>query len=620
AAQEGQRRWTYNRSYLILSGAVVFLSLAPFLLIVMGAGFSAPGVDSLTEMIPAIDREPRVLDVVWMLSGSNAYTILEWSVVVIALVTALWAFAHFHVKRAMITPIICMAAFWSGFVTAFNVLAANGLGFEVASFRNFIPFTQALGQAFTALVLIVAASLVLIRRSGAEQEGFRATTVVGVSAIFGLLAYVLIYWTATAEVLPQTIFAEAVIKRPWDMPALLFFIIALTVIFPLLHFKERSHFSFALWLSAVPFIAAQVYAGFGSAMLFDEYFNASLLMKVMAFAVIFAGLVWDYSRASQEEALLNRQLSIRDRRIRMLVENAFEAIVIFDEDRNILSWNPQAEEIFGWSAREVMGKDVAEVVFSRERASAFRRSIERFVNGEEEEGLQRPREALACRRGDTEFPAEISMIWARDEEGEYLFAALIRDLTEQRNLQARMIQVDRLVAVGTLAAGVAHEINNPLSYVISNVDYGVETLDEVLPILWKLSRQTADGADLKDVYELLTDVHNALQAAEQGTERVRGIIEDMRVFARTSGEESHAVSVERALQVALRMTRNEVENRARLVVEGQDMPLVLGDEPRLTQVFVNLLINAAHAIPYDEESANEIRVRTRRSGERAIIE
>jgi signal transduction histidine kinase len=189
-------------------------------------------------------------------------------------------------------------------------------------------------------------------------------------------------------------------------------------------------------------------------------------------------------------------------------------------------------------------------------------------------------------------------------------AAIERELreasgrAEQRRLQTRMLLSDRLVAVGTLAAGVAHEINNPLAYVIGNIDFAIE----------RLTRLRNPGAS--EVIETLA----ALRQAQEGAERIRVTARDLMVFCHSDEAERTSVDLERVLDSAIRMAWNEIRHRAELVRVISSLPRVDGNENRLGQVFLNLLINAAQAIAVSPAGKHEIRITAECKNDRVIIE
>jgi nitrogen-specific signal transduction histidine kinase/ActR/RegA family two-component response regulator len=166
--------------------------------------------------------------------------------------------------------------------------------------------------------------------------------------------------------------------------------------------------------------------------------------------------------------------------------------------------------------------------------------------------------------------------------------------SERKKLQEERLLLDRLVSIGTLAAGVAHEINNPLAYIITNIEYALDTLrtDE------NATQLTPD----------LAEVLLALDHARQGSERIRVTTRDLKVFCHTDAPGPISVDVRRVLDSSITMAWNEIRHRARLVKVFAEVPRVDANENRLAQVFLNLLVNAAQAIAEGNAAGNEIRV------------
>jgi CheY-like chemotaxis protein len=171
---------------------------------------------------------------------------------------------------------------------------------------------------------------------------------------------------------------------------------------------------------------------------------------------------------------------------------------------------------------------------------------------------------------------------------------------------------DRMASVGTLAAGVAHEINNPLAAVMANLNYISESL--------KCTAGTVPVSERTDAW-LIEEIRNPLEDAREAAERVRLIVRDLKIFSRTPTDEPKAaVDLKATLESSLRMAWNEIRHRARLVTDYGKVPPVSGNEARLGQVFLNLIVNAAQALAEGHAEQNEIRVTTRLEGERVIVE
>jgi signal transduction histidine kinase len=179
----------------------------------------------------------------------------------------------------------------------------------------------------------------------------------------------------------------------------------------------------------------------------------------------------------------------------------------------------------------------------------------------------------------------------------------VQDVTERRALQDQLAAAERLATVGSLAAGVAHEINNPLSSVVTNLGFLAQELEALGPAL------PGERAD-----ELAAAAGDALE----GADRVRRIVRELMAFTRPGGA-GHSVDLEPVLDRLLEKAAAQLRHRARLVKDFAGVPPARGDAAHVDQVFLNLLLNAAHSIPAGHPEAHEIRVTTRLEGPRVAV-
>ena len=186
----------------------------------------------------------------------------------------------------------------------------------------------------------------------------------------------------------------------------------------------------------------------------------------------------------------------------------------------------------------------------------------------------------------------------------------------RRKEQAQLMVSDRMASVGTLAAGVAHEINNPLAAVIANLDYIAESLTHPVGSDAPAAGTTRGHAWLHE------EIKGPLDDAREAAQRVRFIVRDLKIFSRSPTDEPRGlVDVQAIMESSLRMAWNEIRHRARVVKHyGLKVPGVKGNEARLGQVFLNLLVNAAQALPEGRADHHEIRVTTRLDGDRVVVE
>ncbi len=231
---------------------------------------------------------------------------------------------------------------------------------------------------------------------------------------------------------------------------------------------------------------------------------------------------------------------------------------------------------------------VAVSAISRSGGRALAEAVRlRFTNAELARGLAELNSELEARVA--ERSAQLEAARAREREAERQLASAAR-----------------LAMLGTLAAGVAHEINNPLTYLKSNVSF----------VRQELGRLGADPAVQGALVEALAD-------AGEGVERVRAIVGHLMALSwiETPGE-AQPVDLHAAIDLCVDMVRPEIRPRALLHREYGEIPPVLGDRSRLVQVFLNLLRNAAQAIPEGDPARHEVRITTRLDpdGARVVVE
>ena len=273
-------------------------------------------------------------------------------------------------------------------------------------------------------------------------------------------------------------------------------------------------------------------------------------------------------------------------RFRQLIELAPDAVWINDGKRLCFA-NPTAARMLRYDSVEaLLATDPRNIVAPEEQASMRARTQEMFRTGKS----LPPRDYRTRRSDGTWVMTEVQSM-PIEWEGVPAILGFARDVTERKEMEARLAQSERLAALGTLLAGIAHEMNNPLSYTLLGIEQAVAQLETL-------------GAPAAEVAKL----REALDGAHHGATRVAAVIGQIRASSRPSdAADQGPVELRAVLEAALRVTHNEIHHRARLVTELGDVPTIRGCAQRLEQVFLNLLVNAVQALP-DGRADNEIRV------------
>ena len=212
-----------------------------------------------------------------------------------------------------------------------------------------------------------------------------------------------------------------------------------------------------------------------------------------------------------------------------------------------------------------------------------------------------PAEYRSRSRDGQELFVEISAI-PTQYQGKPAVLAFARDVTERKAIQARLVEADRLAALGVLSAGIAHEINNPLAYLLLNLEF----LSRELPAL---------PSNPGKLDALMVRVRDAFH----GAERVASIVRDLRTFARADEGVRGPVDVQAALESALNIAGSEIKQKATLIRDYEPVPPVDANPNRIEQVLLNLLLNAAQSLPGHEPLGHEVRAKLRSNGGQVSI-
>ncbi len=328
-----------------------------------------------------------------------------------------------------------------------------------------------------------------------------------------------------------------------------------------------------------------------------------LLVVILLMAAACVALTLALRRSAQEAASSEARAR-RAEEAAKLTEQKFQSgfrrasfgIVLVGLEGRILECNRAAQTLLGYSEAELKRLTIRDINHPDDGPRCMQQ-FQALVAGQYETHQD---ERRYVRKDGTIVHAVLRATAIRDEQGAFQFSlGLLEDLTDRKKLEAQLVASERLASIGTLAAGVAHEINNPLAFVLANLTYAIEELERQIP--------------------QAGEVAQALREAKDGASRVRDIVRDLKVFSRRDGEESGGADLCRVIESAVHLAQNEIRHRARLEVEVGKLPPVKGSEKRLGQVVLNLLVNAAQAIPDGHADENEIHVSAALEGDDHVV-
>ena len=210
-------------------------------------------------------------------------------------------------------------------------------------------------------------------------------------------------------------------------------------------------------------------------------------------------------------------------------------------------------------------------------------------------------------------------------------AALRQSLEQLDSANSQLFQAEKMAAIGQLAAGVAHEINNPIAYVTSNLNSLLQYLDDLDQFFaaYDSARRQAEPAETciqrmaaieakLDLEYLRRDLRSLVQESQDGTGRVKKIIADLKDFARRDSSEWEEANINDLLEIVLNIVHNEIKYKADVAKEYGDIPAIRCVRRQLEQVFANLLVNAAQAIP--EHGTIAVRTHLNSSRDAIVVE
>jgi PAS domain S-box-containing protein len=320
-----------------------------------------------------------------------------------------------------------------------------------------------------------------------------------------------------------------------------------------------------------------------------------------------AGMTMLLIRANEERRLREKELRESEFRYSVLFQRSNDGIVLLDPEGRIVDANACALDLFGCSAEEMKDRAIGNLV-TDENGEALRATLKALGPA------GRARLETICRRKDgSDFPADLS-VSSFELDGEPLVQGIIRDITDLREMQNQLLMQEKMVSLGSLVAGVVHEINNPIGALNSASDVSARCVERIRESIAGEHVTTSSDGKLTKALDLLADNNGVVVEA---TRRVGEIIRMLRNFARLDEAEFKQADVHEGMESALTLLAHELRGRVEVARDyGEEVPDIPCYPGQLNQAFMSVLRNAAEAI----QGEGTIRIHTSVEGSHVVVQ
>ncbi len=306
-----------------------------------------------------------------------------------------------------------------------------------------------------------------------------------------------------------------------------------------------------------------------------EWANLAIRVAVLLGTAVGVGILADVEeRERLEVSALSAEAQQREAFIRSVVESLREGVIALDPGARIVAWNRALERRYGVSAAEVLGRPLFEVNpdFRRDEIAG---PLGKLLRGEIEEFTLEGLRHQTLRRGEVTLNVKGSLLRQHGQPAGAVL--LVEDITERVGLERSARQAEKLAALGTLAAGLAHELNNPIGIISSRVELMLlEAAGDSLP----------------------PDVRDDLEVLHRHAQRVARIVQGLLSFARQSAGAWGPVDLNQVVDETLLLIEKQVARDGIALLRSltPGLPLIEGDANAIQQVLMNLVINARDAM------------------------
>lgn len=317
----------------------------------------------------------------------------------------------------------------------------------------------------------------------------------------------------------------------------------------------------------------------------------------------------DLQEKIRHELIRTQNFSAQLKSAEALLKNLINAmpsmLFIVNKEGQVMDVNLRSEQKLNMNAKKILGKNLFDLLpYMKPYEDELRLAVEKKLAYKFYKVCEVRAPAENCYYSILIFP----LLQSQDR-----LAIRIDDISEQIKMEETLTQNEKLMSMGILTAGVAHEINNPVNFVYSSVAPLSRDVDEVLVLLGQyeaLSLSEHPAEKLSEIQQnqknmdlnmLIQEIKDLLAGMEDGTQRTLGIIKSLSTFSKSDEDKMQKTDIEQAIDSTLTILHHHYKNRIKMIKEYGDIPLVDGYSGKLNQVFMNILSNAVDAISGEGE-------------------
>lgn len=331
-----------------------------------------------------------------------------------------------------------------------------------------------------------------------------------------------------------------------------------------------------------------------------------------------------FLRDISERVENQKKLEISKQKIQNILDHASDAIISISDTFNIILFNKKAEKLFGYKADEMLNQDI-NLLLPKSKRFDHHEKIKLFVESQMPNLLSENRTSfIGLAKDGREFPVEISISKMTTDQ-KIILTAVVRDISKrieneekQKYLQDQLFQAQKLESIGTLAAGIAHEINTPVQFINDNLIFLNKTIKKFLDFNLELNQSIENGSNdllknkiqkMEQQYKfdyLKKEIPLSIDQSIEGVQRVSNIVKAMKDFSyQGSKQDKEKANINQAIESTVIITKNEWKYIADIDLKlDQSIPEVLCFIGDLKQVILNMIVNAAQAIAEKKEREN----------------